>query len=972
MSPKPQKVCHLITIITVVFLFHTAAGETALSPTLQKMVSHPTDSDSDSLINVVVFLEDHQVREAVSRAGHTPFLKRDFRIRSVVDMLKSFRAPGGDSIRRFLEDYSSSAIVQHWIVPAFTATIPLSRLQSLAALNGVKLVVENSPMTYEKPVDIADAPALSASVSDGLALLNVPYLWSRGLKGKGRLVCSFDTGVEQSHPALASQWRGNHVPLSAAWFSKVAGDALPSDKVGHGTHTMGIMVGMAVTDTFGVAFEAEWISAGVIDQGRPLSATISDILEAFEWALDPDGDPNTTDDVPDVILNSWGIPKGLFAPCDETFFAAVDNVEAAGIATIFAAGNEGPDPKTIRNPADRASTPINSFAVGAVDNNKIIAGFSSRGPSSCDASQAKPEVVAPGVAIRSSYKGGGYMSMSGTSMAAPYIAGLVALMRQYNPDATVEEIKNALVQACTDLGPTGEDNAYGYGLPDASKLLDYLPAPTAPQFNIAAMMVSGDGIAAPGEEFDLQLLLHNPAGNIETVVGTIAPVNNDSVILVHDQAIFFFGEGGTTALNTSPFRIFFDSAFYHGQDISCLLFLESSGGMDLDTLHFAITVGIAPKGSIASHSTTQIEVSVSDFGQYGFAPGSIYNLQGEGFRYNGSQNLLYEAGIILGRNPLQLSSAVRDSLGSLAPPDFVPVEPLTSGWVDTGGGFHRRACVVDNQSEIPIPITVTQQTTSFPNLNDNGLLIVKYYLRNDSIEKLTNLHFGFLADFDLMGGSEYCTYDDTMSLLHQESDSGPAVGLLGLKNVTSFRAFANGSSKVGFTRTELFDLISSGDVDVDNTLLGDMLFIVSSGPFTIHPGDSIEVALALVAGHDVASIYANAAAAKERFDLSTDVNDDDNEPLPLSFELHQNYPNPFNPITTISFSLPAGGEVSLEVFNTLGQRVKRLHAGQLPAGTHTFEWDATDARGRKVASGVYFYRLTSAKFSQTRKMLLLK
>jgi subtilisin family serine protease len=243
---------------------------------------------------------------------------------------------------------------------------------------------------------------------------------------------------------------------------------------------MGLLVGAVDNDLFGVAPGAEWITAGVIDQGRPNNATIYDILMAFEWTLNPDGDTNTTNDVPDVISNSWGIPKGLFEHCNEIFNIAIDNVEAAGIVVVFAAGNEGcypPNncttfnvPRTLRSPADRASTPINSFAVGAISNSKTIANFSSRGPSSCNGA-IKPEVVAPGVRVRSSYRGG-YTDMSGTSMAVPYIAGLAVLYRQYDPDASVEEIKNAIINSCIDLGPLGEDNAYGYGLPDASRLLD--------------------------------------------------------------------------------------------------------------------------------------------------------------------------------------------------------------------------------------------------------------------------------------------------------------------------------------------------------------------------------------------------------------------------------------------------------------------------------------------------------------------
>jgi subtilisin family serine protease len=971
MPPILQKISLLSIVMVFGFCLFSDAEAGKLSPNLQN-ISADSQLAPDSLVRVVVFMEDSQVRQSVAGMSRLPFLTRGMRIKSVVDRLKSFRAPGFNRVKRFLDENSTTAVKRHWIVPAFSATIPLVKLDSLATLKGVKLVVEDGAVTYEAPVETAPAPSLSSStVSSALRMLNVPYLWSRGLTGKGRLVASFDTGVELSHPALSAKWRGNTAPLSAAWFSKVAGDTLPSDRTGHGTHTMGIMVGSTPLDTFGVAFEAEWITAGVIDQGRPLGATISDILEAFEWALNPDGDPNTTDDVPDVILNSWGIPQGLFAPCDETFFSVIDNVEAAGIVTIFAGGNEGPEPMTMRNPADRATSPLNSFAVGAVDTNGVVADFSSRGPSSCDSTQIKPEVVAPGVAIRSSYKGGGYMYMSGTSMAAPYIAGLVALMRQYNPDATVEEIKNALIQSCIDLGLAGEDNAYGYGLPDASKLLDYLPPPTPPEFSVAGVTISDDGIALPGEQIALQVMLRQVTAGMESVNGMIVSSAGNSISLVQDRATFFFGSGGTTAVNSTPFQLVIDSTTRHGQTLPLQLLLETTNNVVIDTLSFTIIVGIPPAGDIALHSTDRMELTVSDFGQFGFAPGSIYNLQGRGFRYNGSQNLLFEGGIIIGRNSLQLSSAVRDSLGNPTRSDFTPVEALSSGWLGSEGGFHRVAVLSDRQSDIPIPITVRQQTSSYPSVSDNGFLLVRYYLKNDSIEKLTNLYFGFLADFDLPDGPERCLYDETMNMLYQQGVASPLVGLVGLKDIAAFTTLDNGAVKRGFSRSELFGYISSNSMAVDTSLEGDLLFVAHAGPFTIYPGDSVEIALALVGGDDIASLYANASRAKEMFDFSTDITGSD-ETLPSAFALYQNYPNPFNPMTTISFTLPAASDVSLRIFNILGQEVSTLYTGLLPAGIHQFQWDATDNSGNEVAGGVYFYRLVTGKLKQTRKMLLLK
>lgn len=431
-------------------------------------------ANQDTSINIIVFMEDSPLRETISKISLASDITRDERIKIVTNKLMSYRAPNVNSVKQFLDDRADT-VIQHWVVPAFTATIPLSSLDTLAWIDGVKVIIENSPVHLIEPIEIAcgSEPLPPPNISTQLKLLNVPYLWSKGYNGRGRLVCSFDTGVEKDHPALSSKWRGNHahVPTSAAWFSNVPLDTIPIDRNGHGTHTMGLLVGSVNDTLFGVAPGAEWITAGVIDVGRP-HAVISDILNAFEWSLNPDGDTSTTNDVPDVISNSWGVPKGFFTPCDETFNTAIDNVEAAGIVVVFAAGNEGPNPQTLRSPADRASTSINCFAVGAVSNSKTIANFSSRGPSSCDTTQIKPEVVAPGVFVRSSYKGGGYAYMSGTSMACPYIAGLVVLYRQYDPDASVEEIKYAIINSCNDLGTPGEDNAYGYGLPDASRLLD--------------------------------------------------------------------------------------------------------------------------------------------------------------------------------------------------------------------------------------------------------------------------------------------------------------------------------------------------------------------------------------------------------------------------------------------------------------------------------------------------------------------
>jgi hypothetical protein len=109
--------------------------------------------------------------------------------------------------------------------------------------------------------------------------------------------------------------------------------------------------------------------------------------------------------------------------------------------------------------------------------------------------------------------------------------------------------------------------------------------------------------------------------------------------------------------------------------------------------------------------------------------------------------------------------------------------------------------------------------------------------------------------------------------------------------------------------------------------------------------------------------------------VATSVTDGDNSEtldLPHSFALHQNYPNPFNPLTEITFDLPRRSAVRLTVLNSLGQTVKTLTNRSKPAGPHTASWDGTDVSGAHVSSGVYFYRLETGDFTETKKMVLLK
>jgi hypothetical protein len=167
-------------------------------------------------------------------------------------------------------------------------------------------------------------------------------------------------------------------------------------------------------------------------------------------------------------------------------------------------------------------------------------------------------------------------------------------------------------------------------------------------------------------------------------------------------------------------------------------------------------------------------------------------------------------------------------------------------------------------------------------------------------------------------------------------------------------------------------IAGTGDLDPFG---GNKHCVMGMGPFDFHPGDSQYVLIKIAVGHGLDNI---GSLANLRYVLAypnnypTDAPDEGGEELPDRFSLSQNYPNPFNPTTVIKFSLPTRSEVSLEVFNVLGQKVKSLVNGELPAGEHSVTWDGTDRSGNREPSGVYFYRLKAGNYVQSRKMVLVR
>jgi serine protease AprX len=330
-----------------------------------------------------------------------------------------------------------------------------------------------------------------------VAHVNADDVWALGYTGQGIVVAGQDTGYDWDHPALVNQYRGyNGITATHDynWHDAIHENdphtpggnpcgfdsPVPCDDHGHGTHTIGTLVGDDGTgNRIGVAPGARWIGCRNMEQGWGTPETYAECFEFFLAPYPIGGDP-ITDGVPSlaphVINNSWICPPS--EGCDwATLQTVVENVRAAGIVVVAAAGNSGSACNTVRDPPAIYDA---ALSVGATDSSDNIAGFSSRGPVTADGSgRRKPDISAPGVSVRSSIPGGGYTTMQGTSMAAPHVAGTVALLWSATPHLvgdvdTAEEVitltarPRTTTQCCGDDSPGDvPNNVYGWGIVDA-------------------------------------------------------------------------------------------------------------------------------------------------------------------------------------------------------------------------------------------------------------------------------------------------------------------------------------------------------------------------------------------------------------------------------------------------------------------------------------------------------------------------
>ncbi len=360
-----------------------------------------------------------------------------------------------------LEDLGDVAKT-YTVIDGLHLFLPADQLDRLARMPGVDRIDADEPLAWH-----LDTSRSAVGVG--------PQMWDQGIDGGGGTVAVLDTGIDESHPSVQGKVAEAVVVREQAGATEAPAG---TDTDGHGTHVAGIVAGTGEGSQLlrsdnreyaGMATGSQLIS---IDISNPF--TTSTAIEGFDWVHENHEAYDIT-----VVQNSWG-RKEVGEPYDEgdaTIQASNALVRDDGLLLVFSAANEGPDASSLSLEAQNP----NVLTVGAVDDSGGVAEFSSRGPvllpSGEQAPWVKPDVAAPGVQIRSAKAGAAagsnlYVDLSGTSQAAPHVAGIAAMVRASAPDLGPLEVAELFRQAAMDLGPPGPDPATGYGFVDAPRTLE--------------------------------------------------------------------------------------------------------------------------------------------------------------------------------------------------------------------------------------------------------------------------------------------------------------------------------------------------------------------------------------------------------------------------------------------------------------------------------------------------------------------
>ena len=388
---------------------------------------------------------------------------------------------------------------------------------------------------------------------------------------------------------------------------------------------------------------------------------------------------------------------------------------------------------------------------------------------------------------------------------------------------------------------------------------------------------------------------------------------------------------------------------------TCLMKVSSASNSsyyDMNSEPFTIQV---KQYDYLDHETGTVTSSVFNNGIIG-STGDI----GSGFIFKNYESALYSGGLIYGTP----SKGIIGMLGSFYINDFAALEPISDFTSDENFDQILKAHFTDSNAPSPLGLTIEQSSFS---KNGSDIIYYSYNFINNTAADIDSLSIGLFADWDIstttsnLGG-----YDISRNIVYQHGVEGTSdsswYGLVALNGINGGAVTSKGENRLEFysymTNKEYDEIITPNDCRS----------YISSGPYNLAANKTLKAGFAIIAGESLEDLKANADTALSVWNnILVGVNENETKTISTNYSLEQNYPNPFNPSTTIRYSISKSGLVQLKIYDILGREVAQLVNEEKSAGTHEVKFNGTN-----LSSGIYFYRITSGNFTQTKKLMLLK
>lgn len=807
--------------------------------------------------------------------------------------------------------------------------------------------------------------------------------WSISKGDTNVVIAIIDTGVDWTHPDLASNIFKNRNEIPGNGTDEDDGGVFPDDTNGwdfgglngtpdnnpvedpswrnsyHGTHVAGI-AGASTDNSIGIA------SIGFNCRILPVKVSRSDLRDANDYPFvvyGYEGIQYAADKGAKVINCSWG---GYGS--SEFEQEVINYAVSKGALVVAAAGNDAEEIPFY--PASYAGV----LSVGWLNTDNDTRSIAANIGNTVD-------VMAPGTSILSTWQRDAnnnnqhYGYSGGSSMAAPLAAGLAGLVFSKFGGQFISPLQAAEQIRITADNVDGQNPGYemmlGRGRINAQRALSETGSPSVRGANVSFIEIgNGNGIYQAGESVEVDLTFINylsPASNIYITLGS------DDPAVEITQSVFNTSLGTMESVSNSSnrFRFIIKENSPVDHTVNFVLRYSATGYSDFQMLSLKINI------PLETHSTSKIEMSITSKGALGFNDYST-NKEGVGFRFMNGGNLMFEGAFMFGTSSSKVMDAARIDQAQSA--DFKTVYPIK--FVSPGVTAFQEGYTNfdDSGNNNRIGISTHFYSYSYNTPPDENYIILRTALNNSTDQTIENLYAGFFIDWDIPAedyANNRTLYDAEGNFAYAYNVNNPNVYVgtaLISHNNFGFYPIKNDASTGevilfdgnGFTDIEKYITLSSGLVN-GSPVSGDISYVVSGGPFSIASRQTESVAFAIAAASTLSELRSSIVRSREKYKNNIPTGVEKTEERPTDFNLAQNFPNPFNPSTKIEYSIPSEGFVTLKVYDILGREIKTLVSEVQEPGKYRVDFNGSD-----LSSGIYFYILKTGNNIKSAKMVLVK